>query len=254
MDKNKEIEVVEDMMDYIRAKGIFVKSKKDITDITNLLFGIFKECKTEYTFNLFKYTQAFVNAVAFDRLPNLCKEIEINNNENQYIMLDNVFDNAFNSDFGGGLMDDLVRLNKFPTVYSDSFILMEIRLVKNEDIHDFVEVDYRFLILDMDEVEKCIDLNQCDNGKWNKMFLVKGAIRDSKEYYNSYLGNIQETIKESDIKEILFDRYRPLEEDRDEMIKNFSYLLLCIFCVYVSLLIRNSETYKIPFNKDKEEI
>jgi hypothetical protein len=250
MEKNKELEVVEDMMDYIRAKGIFVKSKKDITNITNLLFSVFDTCKTMYTFNLFKHTQDFLKAIAFSRIPNLCQEIEINNNQNQYIMLDNVFDNIFNSEFGGGLMDDLIKLNKFPTIYSDSFILMEIKL--NDNKEDTVCIEYRFLVLDADESTHSISFETYDHDKWHKISMTKNPIKDTKGYYESYMKTIQDTVKKSEIKNVLFDRYKSLEEGKDNMIKDFSYLLLCIFCVYTSLLTRSSDAYKIPLTKEGE--
>lgn len=252
MDKNKELEVVEDMIDYIRAKGIFVKSKKDMTDISNLLFGIFSECKTEYTFNILKHCNDFVKSVVFNRLPEVAKTSEINSNENQYIMLDNVFNPSFNSEFGGGLMDDLNTLNKFQSIYSDSFILMEIRLVNADKPKDLVRIEYRFLVLDIDEKECSIDLTLYDNEKWNMIVLTKQPIKDTKGYFKSYMEHIRETVESSDIKDILFERYDPLEEDEDQMIEDFSYLLLCIFCAYVSVVIRTSETYKIPLCKEKD--
>ena len=252
MDKNKELEVIEDMIDYIRAKGIFVKSKKDMTDISNLLFGIFSECKTEYTFNILKHCNDFVKSVVFNRLPEVAKTSEINNNENQYIMLDNVFNPSFNSEFGGGLMDDLNTLNKFPNIYSDSFILMEIKLVNADKPNDLARIEYRFLVLDIDEKEHSIEFSLCDNERWHSMFLSKQSIKDSKGYFKSYMEHIQETVEESDIKNILFERYDPLEEDEDQMVEDFSYLLLCIFCAYVSVVIRTSETYKIPLCREED--
>ena len=252
MDKNKELEVIEDMIDYIRAKGIFVKSKKDMTDISNLLFGTFCECKTEYTFNVLKHCNDFVKSVVFNRLPEVTKTSEINNNENQYIMLDNVFNPSFNSEFGGGLMDDLNTLNKFPNIYSDSLILMEIRLVNADKPKDLVRIEYRFLVLDIDEKECSIDLTLYDNEKWNKIFLSKQPIKDTRGYFNSYMDNIRETVESSDIKNILIERYHTLKEDEDQMIEDFSYLLLCIFCAYASVVIRTSETYKIPLCREED--
>lgn len=252
MDKNKELEVIEDMIDYIRAKGIFVKSKKDMTDISNLLFGTFCECKTEYTFNVLKHCNDFVKSVVFNRLPEVAKTSEINNNENQYIMLDNVFNPSFNSEFGGGLMDDLNTLNKFPNIYSDSFILMEIKLSNSENKKGLVKLEYRFLVLDVDEKKNSIDLSLCDNETWHKMFLPKQPIKDTKCHFKSYMEHIRETVESSDIKDILFERYDPLEEDEDQMIEDFSYLLLCIFCAYVSVVIRTSETYKIPLYREED--
>ena len=252
MDKNKELEVIEDMIDYIRAKGIFVKSKKDMTDISNLLFGIFSECKTEYTFNILKHCNDFVKSVVFNRLPEVAKTSEINNNENQYIMLDNVFNPSFNSEFGGGLMDDLNTLNKFPNIYSDSFIFMEIRLVNADKPKDLVRIEYRFLVLDSDITKRSIDLSLCDNEKWNKIFLSKTSIKDTKGHFKSYMDHIRETVESSDIKNILFERYHLLEEDKEQMVEDFSYLSLCIFCAYVSVVIRTSETYKIPLCKEDD--
>ena len=252
MGKNKELEVTEDMIDYIRAKGIFVKSKKDMTDISNLLFGIFSECKTEYTFNILKHCNDFVKSVVFNRLPEVAKTSEINNNENQYIILDNVFNPSFNSMFGGGLMDDLNTLNKFPNIYSDSLILMEIRLVNADKPKDLVRIEYRFLVLDVDEKENSIDLTLYDNEKWNKIFLSKQPIKDTKGHFNSYMDHIRETVEISDIKNILFERYHLLEEDEDQMVEDFSYLLLCIFCAYVSVVIRTSETYKVPLCREDD--
>lgn len=252
MDKNKELEVIEDMIDYIRAKGIFVKSKKDMTDISNLLFGTFCECKTEYTFNVLKHCNDFVKSVVFNRLPEVTKTSEINNNENQYIMLDNVFNPSFNSEFGGGLIDDLNTLNKFPNIYSDSFILIEIRLVNADKPKDLVRIEYRFLVLDSDITKRIIDLTLYDNEKWNKIFLSKQSIRDTKGHFKSYMEHIRETVEESDIKNVLFERYDPLEEDEDQMVEDFSYLLLCVFCAYVSVVIRTSETYKIPLCREDD--
>ena len=252
MDKNKELEAIEDMIDYVRAKGIFVKSKKDMTDISNLLFGTFCECKTEYTFNVLKHCNDFVKSVVFNRLPEVAKGIEVNQNENQYIMLDNVFNPSFNSEFGGGLMDDLNTLNKFPNIYSDSFIMMEIRLVNADKPNDLARIEYRFLVLDSDITKRSIDLTLYDNEKWNKIFLSKQPIKDTKGYFNSYMEHIRETVESSDIKNILFERYDPLEEDEDQMIEDFSYLLLCIFCAYVSVVIRTSETYKIPLCREED--
>ena len=252
MGKNKELEVIEDMIDYIRAKGIFVKSKKDMTDISNLLFGTFCECKTEYTFNILKHCNDFVKSVVFNRLPEVAKTSEINNNENQYIMLDNVFNPSFNSEFGGGLMDDLNTLNKFPNIYSDSFILMEIKLSTAESKKGLVKLEYRFLVLDSDITKRSIDLTLYDNEKWNKIFLSKRSIRDTKWHFKSYMDHIRETVDSSDIKNVLFERYDPLEEDEDQMIEDFSYLLLCIFCAYVSVVIRTSEVYKIPLCREKD--
>jgi hypothetical protein len=252
MDKNKELEAIEDMIDYVRAKGIFVKSKKDMTDISNLLFGTFCECKTEYTFNVLKHCNDFVKSVVFNRLPEVAKGIEVNQNENQYIMLDNVFNPSFNSEFGGGLMDDLNTLNKFPNIYSDSFIMMEIRLVNADKPNDLARIEYRFLVLDSDITKRSIDLSLCDNEKWHKMFLSKQPIKDTKGYFKSYMEHIRETVESSDIKNVLFERYDPLEEDEDQMIEDFSYLLLCIFCAYVSVVIRTSETYKIPLCREED--
>lgn len=252
MDKNKELEAIEDMIDYIRAKGIFVKSKKDMTDISTLLFGTFAECKTEYTFNVLKHCNDFVKSVVFNRLPEVAKTSEINNNENQYIMLDNVFNPTFNSDFGGGLMDDLNILNKFPNIYSDSFILIEIKLSNGESKNGLVMLEYRFLVLDSDITKRSIDLTLYDNEKWNKIFLSKQSIRDTKGHFNSYMEYIRETVESSDIKNILFERYHTLEEDEDQMVEDFSYLLLCIFCAYVSVVIRTSETYKIPLCREED--
>ena len=252
MDKNKELEVIEDMIDYIRAKGIFVKSKKDMTDISNLLFGTFCECQPEYTFNVLKHCNDFVKSVVFNRLPEVTKTSEINNNENQYIMLDNVFNPSFNSEFGGGLMDYLNTLNKFPNIYSDSFILIEIRLVNADKPKDLVRIEYRFLVLDSDITKRIIDLTLYDNEKWNKIFLSKQSIRDTKGHFKSYMEHIRETVESSDIKNVLFERYDPLEEDEDQMIEDFSYLLLCIFCAYVSVVIRTSEVYKIPLCREKD--
>ena len=252
MDKNKELEVIEDMIDYIRAKGIFVKSKKDMTDISNLLFGIFSECKTEYTFNILKHCNDFVKSVVFNRLPEVAKTSEINNNENQYIMLDNVFNPTFNSDFGGGLMDDLNILNKFPNIYSDSFILREIKLSNGESKNGLVMLEYRFLVLDSDVSKRSIDFTLYDNEKWNMIVLTKQPIKDTKGYFKSYMEHIRETVESSDIKNILFERYDPLEEDEDQMIEDFSYLLLCIFCAYVSVVIRTSETYKILLCREED--
>ena len=252
MDKNKELEAIEDMIDYIRAKGIFVKSKKDMTDISNLLFGIFSECKTEYTFNILKHCNDFVKSVVFNRLPEIAKGMEVNQNENQYIMLDNVFNPSFNSEFGGGLMDDLNTLNKFPNIYSDSFILMEIRLVNADKPNDLVRIEYRFLVLDSDIIKRSIDLTLYDNEKWNKIFLSKQSIKDTRGHFNSYMDHIRETVESSDIKNILFERYHTLKEDEDQMVEDFSYLLLCIFCAYVSVVIRTSETYKIPLYREDD--
>jgi hypothetical protein len=252
MDKNKELEVIEDMIDYIRAKGIFVKSKKDITDISNLLFGTFCECKTEYTFNVLKHCNDFVKSVVFNRLPEVAKTSEINNNENQYIMLDNVFNPSFNSEFGGGLMDDLNILNKFPNIYSDSFILIEIKLSNGESKNGLVMLEYRFLVLDSDISKRSIDLTLYDNEKWNMIVLTKQPIKDTKGYFKSYMDHIRETVESSDIKNILIERYHTLEEDEDQIIEDFSYLLLCIFCAYVSVVIRTSETYKIPLCREED--
>ena len=252
MDKNKELEVIEDMIDYIRAKGIFVKSKKDMTDISNLLFGTFCECKTEYTFNLLKHCNDFVKSVVFNRLPEVAKTSEINNNENQYIMLDNVFNPSFNSEFGGGLMDDLNALNKFPNIYSDSFILIEIKLSNGESKNGLVMLEYRFLVLDSDMSKCSIDLTLYDNEKWNMIVLTKQPIKDTKGYFKSYMDHIRETVESSDIKNILIERYHTLEEDEDQMVEDFSYLLLCIFCAYVSVVIRTSETYKIPLCREDD--
>ena len=252
MDKNKELEVIEDIIDYIRAKGIFVKSKKDMTDISNLLFGTFCECKTEYTFNILKHCNDFVKSVVFNRLPEVAKTSETNNNENQYIMLDNVFNPSFNSEFGGGLMDDLNTLNKFPNIYSDSFILIEIKLSNGESKNGLVMLEYRFLVLDSDISKRSIDLTLYDNEKWNMIVLTKQPIKDTKGYFKSYMDHIRETVESSDIKNILIERYHTLEEDEDQMIEDFSYLLLCIFCAYVSVVIRTSETYKIPLCREED--
>lgn len=252
MDKNKELEAIEDMIDYIRAKGIFVKSKKDMTDISNLLFGTFCECKTEYTFNVLKHCNDFVKSVVFNRLPEVAKASELNNNENQYIMLDNVFNPTFNSDFGGGLMDDLNILNKFPNIYSDSFILIEIKLSNGESKNGLVMLEYRFLVLDSDVSKRSIDLTLYDNEKWNMIVLTKQPIKDTKGYFKSYMDHIRETVESSDIKNILIERYHTLEEDEDQMVEDFSYLLLCIFCAYVSVVIRTSETYKIPLCREED--
>jgi hypothetical protein len=252
MDKNKELEVIEDIIDYIRAKGIFVKSKKDMTDISNLLFGTFCECKTEYTFNILKHCNDFVKSVVFNRLPEVAKTSETNNNENQYIMLDNVFNPSFNSEFGGGLMDDLNTLNKFPNIYSDSFILIEIKLSNGESKNGLVMLEYRFLVLDSDISKRSIDLTLYDNEKWNMIVLTKQPIKDTNGYFKSYMDHIRETVESSDIKNILIERYHTLEEDEDQMIEDFSYLLLCIFCAYVSVVIRTSETYKIPLCREED--
>ena len=252
MDKNKELEVIEDMIDYIRAKGIFVKSKKDMTDISNLLFGTFCECKTEYTFNVLKHCNDFVKGVVFNKLPEVAKVSELNSNENQYIMLDNVFNPTFNSEFGGGLMDDLNALNKFPNIYSDSFILIEIKLSNGESKNGLVMLEYRFLVLDSDISKRSIDLTLYDNEKWNMIVLTKQPIKDTKGYFKSYMDHIRETVESSDIKNILIERYHTLEEDEDQMIEDFSYLLLCIFCAYVSVVIRTSETYKIPLCREED--
>ena len=252
MDKNKELEAIEDMIDYIRAKGIFVKSKKDMADISNLLFGTFCECKTEYTFNILKHCNDFVKSIVFNRLPEVAKTSEINNNDNQYIMLDNVFNPSFNSEFGGGLMDDLNILNTFPNIYSDSFILIEIKLSNGESKNGLVILEYRFLVLDSDVSKRSIDLTLYDNEKWNKIVLTKQPIKDAKGYFKSYMDHIRETVESSDIKNILIERYHTLEEDEDQMVEDFSYLLLCIFCAYVSVVIRTSETYKIPLCREED--
>ena len=223
-----------------------------MTDISNLLFGTFCECKTEYTFNILKHCNDFVKSVVFNRLPEVAKGIEVNQNENQYIMLDNVFNPSFNSEFGGGLMDDLNTLNKFPNIYSDSFILMEMRLVNADKPKDLVRIEYRFLVLDIDEKECSIDLTLYDNEKWNKIFLSKQPIKDTKGHFKSYMDHIRETVESSDIKNILIERYHALEEDKDQMVEDFSYVLLCIFCAYVSVVIRTSETYKIPLCREDD--